>query len=79
MINLARESTLRLDGQPRGFINLPRHFFAHLAQDLLFPAFLGYGRKAQEDAQIVIVYTRGASLRNLFLVPNPLHFELCIP
>ena len=51
----------------------------HLAQVLFFPAFLGCDRKPELDFQIVIVYIRGASLRNLFLVPNPLHFELGIP
>ena len=49
------------------------------AQVLLFPAFLGYDRKPELDFEFVIVYIRGAILRNLFLVQGPLHFELDIP
>ena len=50
-----------------------------VAQAVFFRAFLGYDRKPELDFQVVIVYIRDASLKSLFLVPNPLHFELCIP
>ena len=54
-------------------------FFRSLGSHFDFQALSGYDRKPELGFQVVIVYIRGAFLRNLFLAPGPLHFELCIP